>query len=139
MDTSRRPITLIDKLNVYALISLVLGLIAFILLCSAIVSRLIEPNCPYSYIGFCPPMSVFMNTLNSIWCCGEIPLGFFSIFFGIVSSNRKGAWMVNLGIILSLFSIAHYVLMAIIPFFVVMSYPVSPSDQPVPNQYNLFP
>jgi cytochrome c oxidase assembly factor CtaG len=46
---------------------------------------------------------------------------------------------VNLGINFSLFSIALYVLMAIIPFFVVMSYPVSPSDQPVPNQYNLFP
>jgi len=120
MDTSRGPITLIDKLNVYALISLVLGLIAFILLCSAIVSRLIEPNCPYSYIGGCPPLSVFMNTLNSIWCCGEIPLGFFSIFFGIVSSNRKGAWMVKLGIIFSIFSIVVYVLMAVIPVFVMM-------------------
>jgi hypothetical protein len=85
------------------------------------------------------PLSVFMVTLNSIWCCGEIPLGFFSIFFGIVSVNRKGAWMVNLGIIFSLFSITLYVLMAVIPFFVVMSYPISPSDQPVPIQYNLFP
>lgn len=139
MEPSDALIKPIDKLNVYALISLVLGLIAFILLCSAFVIRWIEPNCPDYYIGYCPPMSIFMNTLNSIWCCGEIPLGFFSIFIGIVSVNRKGAWMVNLGINFSLFSIALYVLMAIIPFFVVMSYPVSPSDQPVPNQYNLFP
>jgi hypothetical protein len=121
MDTSRGPITIFDKLNVYALICLVLGLSAFILLCSAIVSRLIEPNCPYFYIGGCPPLSVFMVTLNSIWCCGEIPLGLFSFFFGIVSVNPKGAWMVKLGIISSIFSIVVFVLMAVIPVFVMMS------------------